>query len=116
MPFTAPEWLAIIVALGALLTSIINFRKAKSETLKNTADASGSMSEAAVALIEPYRDEVRGLREELTRQSKEMIEIRVDLGKVREELSLYEEGTQILVGQLTGHGIKPLWKPPDWIG
>ena len=116
MPFTAAEWLAIIVASGALVTSIINFRKSKSETLKNESDASESMSDAAVALIEPYRNEVTGLREELKRQSREMIDIHAELAKVREELYLYKEGTKILVGQLTGHGIKPLWKPPDWIG
>ena len=116
MPFTVTEWLPVLAALGALITSIITASKFRSEVRKNEADASESVSDAALSLLEPYKAEVQSLREEM-RVNREAIQANTEkLKRVEEELYIYKEGTKILVAQLTQNGIRPLWKPPDWLG
>lgn len=142
---TWPELTGIILGVVALGGMLAQWRGTKSQIAKAQAEAQRYQAEAEKAeadteteLLPHYKTEVGELRREVKesnedhrRELKEMgesyrkeIEIMqasmkamgVDLQEVKEELYLYKEGTKILVAQLTQNAIRPLWKPPDWIG
>lgn len=57
---------SLVVALAALVTAYTTRRKLSSDIHKTEAEASDHISEAAISLIKPLKDELKITQEELT--------------------------------------------------
>lgn len=90
---------ALILALGGFIGGVGSFIVAYSTRKKYSAEAEHLLTEAAVTLIKPLRDEIESLHRQL------------NLTEAR--LRMFEQGVNLLIEQLKSLGIQPVWMPPD---
>lgn len=120
MDFLTPDIVGIVTGISGLLLALTNRRKLK-------ADAANAITESAIALVVPLKNEVvelratvldlttrlRGLEEE-TREQK----IKIDaqdrhIAVLSKQLRLNYEGALKLVGQIEELDKKPIYIPRD---
>jgi hypothetical protein len=118
------DWIPVLASLaaavGSVVALIIAWRKAPAETRKVEADAGNTITDAAVALVEPLKQRISDLEEVQVRNKARItaLEVEVDALKcqIRDadaEKAELLHGTMRLIHQLESMGLAPVWKPRD---
>ena len=120
----------IVIAIAALLTAIIGYRRLKADNLKTRAEAHLANAEAReaeadreITLLPAYQAEVKSLREEVTRANKEVLQLRQHVDTLGAELRVqkrivaeYKVTVDKLIQEMQLHDITPITRPPDYLG
>ena len=111
---------ALVASLPGLLALYFQRHKDRAVAHQADADASDKISEAALALLKPYKDRVAELEAEKIGMDERMtkLEDRVnELEKILKEttgcLDDVISGAQKLIHQLKSLNIAPVWEPPE---
>lgn len=105
---------------GALITLVIARQRNRIEQPKIKADAGLSnaqaadqIGEAALALLQPYKDEVATLRAEVNNLRVELDDLRSELSELVCEREIIVSGAHQLYHQVVSLGGLPVYRPPD---
>lgn len=103
------DWAAVAVLVGSLITVMIGFATRK----KLDSEAANEVSEAALSLLEPLRQRVSQLEQELGIVKGSMTELSDKLEVVERENNELRRGIWLLVHQVTGLGQEPVYRPRE---
>lgn len=116
MDFISPDLVAILTGITGILLALTNRRKLK-------ADAANAITESAVVLVVPLKNEIMELRDTNSNlqdklESKEKTIRRQNrrIDTLTEELSLNHEGSLRLVKQIEELDEKPVYGPKTIVG
>jgi len=115
-----PLWVTILSILlssgvaSAATTAISERRLKRTEANKNEADGAGKITEAALALLQPYKDQLADLQKRLDEQERKLTHLMTVLERYARRIEYLMTGISRLIQQLVDAGIAPCWQPGHW--
>jgi len=115
-----PLWVTILSILlssgvaSAATTAISERRLKRTEANKNEADGAGKITEAALALLQPYKDQLADLQKRLDEQERKLTHLMTVLERYARRIEYLMTGISRLIQQLVDAGIAPCWQPDHW--
>ena len=103
-------WVTVIVALIGFAGGYLVYKNKQSETKLSRENF---VSEAAMHLLVPYREEVKNLRIEVEALKRRVNELTESISKTVNEIDCITAGAHLLHHQLMAVGIKPFYDPPE---
>lgn len=114
----------IVAALIAALTSLITlWAKRKLENAqaeREHATAADTLTDSALSLLAPYKDENMTLRDQVaklrliqTEMQQEIDELKKQIRKLTQQFDDVVAGAHRLVHQVQSHGSDPVYVPPE---
>lgn len=122
---------AIVAALSSLvssvLTQVVNRQRnriekfkidaesilAQAQAVDSRSEAASEIQAAAVALLQPYKEEVDRLRIEVSSLRSEVAVLRIELQDVKSERDIVIGGAHQLYHQVLSMGGQPVYRPPE---
>ena len=100
--------LTFIMGAASLIWQIVQHNK---EEPGRDAEAASAISESAVLLVKPLREEVEILKKQCAKTESELREIRNMLTIAFEYIDYVMRGVMRLINQLNSHNLVPVWEP-----
>lgn len=86
---------------------------AHAQAADSRSEAASEIQSAALALLQPYKEEVERLRVEVSSLRAEVSSLRVELQEVKGERDIVIGGAHQLYHQVISMGGKPVYRPPE---
>lgn len=124
---SVPVWVTIIITVigsggtAAAVTAWFERRlkrsqaeKADAEAHKTDIDGASAITDAAIALIQPLRDQITAMQHRLDQQDIKYAKLLTVLEQYAKHVEYLMTGISRLIEQLTNAGIVPCWTPTRW--
>lgn len=99
-------WLAAAVTAGMTLWKMLAERK------KISAEGGDVITHAALALVEPLERRITAQEEQISQQAEQIATQREEIAMLRCQMQVVMAGVNLLVEQIQGAGLDPIWTPP----
>lgn len=115
-----PLWVTVLSILlssgvaSAATTALFERRLKRTEANKNEADGAGKITEAAIALLQPYKDQLADLQNQIDEQAAKLVHLTLVLERYARRIEYLMIGISRLIQQLADAGIAPCWQPDRW--
>jgi uncharacterized coiled-coil protein SlyX len=107
--------ISIIALIGGVTPSIVMYikdsRRTASENERDKGEHDKSITEAAVALVEPLKDRIKELEARVGNQDIVINDQEKRIRALTAEVDCWKDGAERLVNQLKSHKIQPVWEP-----
>lgn len=115
-----PIWVTVLVTVigsggaAAAVTALFERRLKQAETKKSEADGASTITDAAIALVEPLREQIAHLQKRLDAQDVKYARLLTVLEQYAKHVEYLMTGIARLIEQLAKAGISPCWQPTPW--
>lgn len=105
--------IALLVAIGGLLTAYFNRKLIRADATEKIANAATQLIEPYVEQVESLQAAVRVLRNQLDEERRSRQRLEAALAVESEQRQELQRGVGILTKQLEAAGLTPGWYPPQ---